>query len=94
MLREAGFADAARDIDQSREGGGDVRVPPYLFEVKRYAKFSMYAHMDQAVDSAERHGLRPVVAWRGDNRGWMVTLPAADFLRLMALEAIYGNGNS
>ena len=83
MLQAAGYTDAKRDIDQSRDGGGDVRVPPFLYEVKRYRAFSVYAHMDQAIASAERHGLKPAVALRGDQREWLVVLRAPDFLELL-----------
>lgn len=84
---------AARDIDQAREGGGDVRVPPFLYEVKRYAKFAVYEHMEQAAVSAERHGLLPAVALRGDHKDWLVVLRAEDFLKLLELEVIYGKRN-
>ncbi len=84
---------ATRDIDQSRDGGGDVRVPPFLYEVKRYAKFAIYEHMDQAIVSANKHNMLPAVALRGDNRDWLVVLRAEDFIDLLKLEAIYGKRN-
>jgi len=82
-LRDAGWPDAKRDIEQSREGGGDVPAGDYLYEVKRYARFAVYEHMDQAYASAKRKGKKPAVALRGNNREWLVLVPADDFLQLV-----------
>ena len=81
FLGERGIT-AKRDIDQSREGGGDVRVPPLLWEVKRYARFAVYEHMDQATESARKHGLLPALALRGDKREWLIVMRAEDFFDL------------
>jgi len=72
---------AKRELGQARDSGGDVVVAPFLFEVKRHARFSIYEHMEQAIAAAPQYGCRvPVVALRGDDKGWLVVLRAEDFL--------------
>ena len=83
MLRAAGFTVEGRVLGQARDGGGDVVVAPVLYEVKRYAKFAVYEHMQQAEVSAARQGLMPAVALRGDGKEWLVVMKATDLLPLL-----------
>ena len=91
MLRAVGF-DAKRALGQARDGGGDVPYPPILWEVKRYAKFAVYEHMEQAVVSAPQYpGCDiPAVALRGDGKEWLVVLRAADFLPMLSAHVLRG----
>lgn len=84
MLEAAG-CEAERVLGQARDGGGDVATPPYLWEVKRHAAFSVYAHMEQAIEAAPKYdGCRiPAVALRGDHREWLVVMRASDILPLL-----------
>lgn len=89
MLKAVGF-DAKRALGQARDGGGDVPCPPILWEVKRYAKFAVYEHMDQAIASAPQYpgcGI-PAVALRGDEKDWLVVMRATDFLPLLAAHVL------
>lgn len=90
LLRENGFPEAARNLSQSREGGGDVILPPWLWEVKRRKEISVLRFMDQVekavVDAyfagqLVEHG---AVAMREDGaRRWYVMLRAEDFFQLI-----------
>jgi hypothetical protein len=85
-LREHGFEGAARQLDQSREGGGDVPVAPILYEVKRLGKIAARKHLDQAAASMlqYRECSIPCVAMREDGRPeWMVLLRANDLMEMI-----------
>ena len=85
FLAGIGIAGAKRLLGQARDGGGDVPVPPILWEVKRHAAFAVYKHLDQAKAALEQNPQcdTAAVAARGDNREWLVVLSADDFFRLM-----------
>lgn len=92
LLRENGFPEAARNLSQSREGGGDVILPPWLWEVKRRKEISVLRFMDQAEKAVlnayfSGQGLlveRGAVAMREDGaRRWYVMLRAEDFFQLI-----------
>lgn len=85
VLRLYGYYTAGRELDQSRDGGGDVIVDDLLFEVKRYHSIAVRKWLDQACVSAADRGYKmPVVAMREDGRlDWMVLLRASDFLDLV-----------
>ena len=80
-LKTKGFA-AARNLDQTRDGGGDINLPTYLFECKRYAKIRVYEWLDQATKAAKEHQM-PVVVARGDNRKAIAILYWDDFLGMI-----------
>lgn len=88
VLKPAGYHTAARQLDQSRDGGGDIVVGGVLWEVKRRAGIAPLRFLEQA-EAAERAldtgDLMAVVAMRedGDTR-WTVMLRADDFMRLLA----------
>lgn len=71
-----------RQLGQARDSGGDVPVPPVLFEVKRRARIAMLRWMEQAERSAHPQGYVPGVAMREDNGRWYVLLPAAAFFEM------------
>lgn len=87
MLKAVGI-DAKRALGQARDGGGDVPTPPYLWEVKRRAKVSVYEHMDQVAAATPQYdGCRiPALALRADNREWLVVMRATDALPLLYTE--------
>lgn len=86
-LAEHGFPGAKRLLGQARDGGGDVPLPPMLYEVKRRkSAIAGRAWLDQAVKSVLNYkGVDiPAVAMREDGRpDWMVILRAEDFLKLL-----------
>ena len=90
LLKAHGFTEAARNLGQTRDGGGDVCVPPFLWEVKRRRKISALRFLDQvekAVISAYFDGAAVeygAVAMREDgDRQWYVMLSARDFFKLL-----------
>lgn len=84
MLKAAGI-DAKRALGQARDGGGDVPAPPYLWEVKRRQRVSIYEHMDQVVAAQPQYDgcSVPAIAIRADNREWLVVMRATDLLPLL-----------
>lgn len=88
VLKQAGY-EGERNITQTRAGGGDVPVPPVLYEVKRYASIAVRKWLDQAVEALPKHPdcRTPIVAMRENGRkDWMVLLRAEDFFELLAVE--------
>ena len=41
VLKEHGY-EAGRNLTQTRDGGGDIDLPRWLLECKRYAKIAVY----------------------------------------------------
>ena len=75
-------------LGQARDGGGDIALPPMLYEVKRYHKIAVRKWLDQATKSVvEYKGCEiPCVAMREDGRTeWMVLLRAEDLMKLLRL---------
>ena len=68
-----------RNLDQTREGGGDVQWGPFLLEVKTTETVSMPAWQRQAVASAEKGGDVPAVVWRQRGAKWWIALPFEEF---------------
>lgn len=68
-----------RDLSQSRDGGGDIRIPAarVLVEVKRVERSSIPAWLRQARQSAEVQGEDwvGVVLWRRNMNPWSVYRP-------------------
>lgn len=71
-----------RELDQCREGGGDVRFGPLLLEVKRRERIDMPAWQAQACESATNAGLLPAVVWRRNQEDWWVAMPFIQYLAL------------
>jgi Holliday junction resolvase len=86
FLTEHGFT-ARRG--QQHAGGPDSPdvvcpdLPQFHFEVKRVEALRLNAALDQAITEAGQ-GQTPIVAWRQNQRPWVVFLRAEDFLRLIA----------
>lgn len=68
-----------RNLDQTREGGGDISWGPFLLEVKTTETVSMPAWQRQAVASAKKGGDVPAVVWRRKAEKWWVGLPFEEF---------------
>jgi hypothetical protein len=64
-----------RNLDQARDGGGDVPCGRYLIEVKRVQQASLPAWWRQAVASAKRKGKIPALWYRADRKPWRVVVP-------------------
>jgi hypothetical protein len=85
-LRKHAGLNAKRVLGQARDSGGDVALPPVLYEVKRRHEIHIRKFLDQAVNALPQYkGCKlPVVALREDGRtDWMVLMRADDFLALL-----------
>lgn len=79
ILTEIVGTKHVRNLDQTREGGGDISWGPFLLEVKTTETVSMPAWQRQAVASAEKGGDVPAVVWRRKAEQWWVALPFKEF---------------
>ena len=77
-LKECGWP-AARNLDQWRDGGGDINLGPYMIECKRRASIAVYDWLDQCTKAAQA-GQIPVVVARGDRREAIVIMRLEDWL--------------
>ena len=88
MLRSFGFKKAYRTQQfsgKSPDGSADVNCPELAsihWEVKNVEKLNLWAAISQALFDKPA-GKIPVVAHTKNNYGWLVTLPAEDFLNIL-----------
>lgn len=75
-----------RNLQQTRDGGADIKLKPYSIEVKRRAAIgNIYDWMNQAsagCDMAER----PIVVCRADRKQWLAVMPIEELFRLIREE--------
>jgi hypothetical protein len=71
-----------RRLGQARDGGDDIQTGKFRWECKRRAKLSVYEFMDQ-ITAACGPGDVPVVAMRGDGKGWLVMMKLEDAMPLI-----------
>jgi Holliday junction resolvase-like predicted endonuclease len=85
ILRDYGYPNANRNLEQSRDGGCDIiNGPAYLhIEVKLTERLDLRAALRQAQDGAGAR-MVPVVVHRRNNERWLAT---ADFEWLLSLVA-------
>ena len=70
-----------RNLDQARDGGGDIPFGRFLIECKRRARIPLYKWLDQCIKACAGQKT-PVLAIRGDNRESLVVMRLEDFLEL------------
>jgi hypothetical protein len=80
-LRALLGVDVARNLDQARDGGGDIEMPPFMIECKRRQKFVAHEWMAQA-ERAAGGTLMPVVIVRGDRQPPLVVMRLIDWVAL------------
>ena len=86
IIRDTLGIECHRNLDQTRDGGADIHLPPFRIEVKRRARIAnVYEWMQQA-ENACSIGEKPVVAFRADGRGWLALVPLEHFLSLIREE--------
>lgn len=86
FLQEKGFTARRTQQYCGTEGNSDVtcvELKHIHFEVKRIKKCAVYKYYDQAERDRKEHQF-PIVAIRGNNREWIVTLNAEDFIELIS----------
>lgn len=81
LTEQLGFA-VKRNIGQARDGGDDITTGRFRWEVKRRAGIAVHEWVDQAI-AASGPGNTPVVACRGDGKGWLVVMRLEDALPLI-----------
>ena len=81
LLKEHGY-EASRNLTQTRDSGGDINLPRWLFECKRYAKIAVYTWLDQAIKSAKGNQT-PVVVAKADRKEAIVIMRLTDFMEIM-----------
>lgn len=88
LAKEQGFPARRTAPMQAAQGGAqhfadvDLGVPSVYLEVKRRETLAVPAWCAETELSAQL-GQVPVVAWRKSSQPWRVSLPLADFLRLL-----------
>ena len=82
FLKEKGY-DAARNLTQTRDSGGDINLPRWLIECKRYANIGrVHDWLDQAVTAAS--GIqKPIVIAKADRKEEIVIMRLSDFIEVM-----------
>jgi len=74
--------EVLRNLEQTRSGGHDLLgVDGWAVECKRYRRVTramLAGWWQQAVDQADRAGLRPVLCYREDRGEWLAVLHLAD----------------
>jgi len=78
LIRENLGDDVSRNLDQTREGGGDIVLRNMLIEVKHHKTPSIGQWWRQCVESAKRKGALPVLAYKINRKGWRVIVPMAE----------------
>jgi hypothetical protein len=81
-LISRGFDGAKRNLEQTRSGGGDIDLPAYMIECKRYANIAVYQWLEQCV-AAAREEQTPVVVARADNKKAIAILYWEDFMGMI-----------
>ena len=88
ILKASGHA-AARNLDQTRDGGGDIPFGDWLIECKRRASIAIYPWWDQVLAACVRKceatisDPKPLLVIRADKRENLVVMRLIDFLELV-----------
>lgn len=82
LLHAHGFTDVARNLEQSRDGGGDILNGPLHVEVKFTEKLALRAAWKQAC-AAATDGRPMCVAHRCSNEPWLATVTLEFLLELL-----------
>lgn len=87
ILKASGHA-CARNLDQVRDGGGDIPFGDWLIECKRRASIGLYQWWDQvcaATNDVVRFPIpKPLLVIRADKRENLVVMRLGDFLDLVS----------
>lgn len=77
LLNSEFGTNAARNLDQTREGGTDIHLGPFQIEVKRRKRIgNLYEWLGQA------KGELPTLMLRADGKGWLVVMEFDKWARL------------
>lgn len=81
LIKAAGHA-CARNLDQVRDGGGDIPFGEWLIECKRRASIGLYQWWDQVC--AACRDKKPLLIIRANKRENLVVMRLPDFLELVS----------
>ncbi|WP_290371909.1 hypothetical protein [uncultured Parasutterella sp.] len=83
IIHEQLGVEVSRNLSQTREGGADIKFPPFSIEVKRRSRIgNVYEWMEQSQKSCSGSE-KPIVICRADRRDWLVVMPISQFLQLV-----------
>jgi len=82
VLQDALGIQVERNLNQTRDGGGDINLPGYLVECKRRAGIAVYDWLDQATRAANP-AQKPLVIARADRRENIIIMRLDYFLPLL-----------
>ena len=81
FLRENGIEARRGQQFNGLEGEDVVSSLPYHFEVKRVEKLNIEDAMKQSIEDGKEK--TPVVAHRKNNKEWLITMRAIDWIRMV-----------
>lgn len=88
MIFDALGITVKRNLEQTREGGTDIRLPPFNVEVKRRARIGqIYEWIEQSRASC-KEGERPIVVCRADRKEWLAVIPVTELFTLIREEVV------
>ena len=88
IIRDDLGIEVKRNLEQTREGGCDIKLPPFNIEVKRRARIAnLYEWIAQAEASCHT-GEKPLLVARADGCGWLAIMPLHQMLSLIREEVI------
>lgn len=65
-----------RNLAQTRDGGLDILLPPFGFEIKRCERIQLAQWWSQCTSAASEVDLMPVVAFRQNRKDWEFLISA------------------
>lgn len=74
--------EVARNLDQTREGGFDVKWGPFGIEVKARQTISMPEWQRQVTAAVAGSDLTPAIVWKRNGEDFWIAVPFSDFLAL------------
>jgi Holliday junction resolvase len=77
ILGEALGISLERNLEQTRDGGCDIRLRHWAIEVKRQEKLQVDKWWEQAVSQAEKCEKHPILIFRQSRMPWRVIMPVA-----------------
>ena len=91
ILRDLGI-EVHRNLQQTRDGGADIKLKPFSIEVKRRAAIgNIYDWVDQAERGCE-FPERPIVVCRADRKKWLAIMTIDELFRLIREEVAAAGG--
>ena len=92
MIFENLGIEVHRNLQQTRNGGAEIKLKPFSIEVKRRAAIgNIYYWVDQAERGCE-FPERPIVVCRADRKKWLAIMTIDELFRLIREEVAATGG--